>query len=59
MAGVTGIVGDIGGGLVQGLLFGGTFVVGAMVAYTWVRSSGLPIIGSSGSNGNTDVFGGN
>jgi hypothetical protein len=58
MTAIGGLVGEGVGGLFQGLLFGGTFVVGAMVAYTWVRGSGLPLVGASGRNGTTDPFGG-
>jgi hypothetical protein len=53
-----GVMNDIVGTGRSGVFLGLTAVV-AVVTYNWIRSSGFPIIGSSGQNGNSDVFGGN
>ncbi len=53
-----GLVGDVVGTGRSGVFLGLTVVV-AVVTYNWVRSSGIPIIGSTGQNGNADIFGGN
>ena len=52
-----GLVNDVVGTGRSGIFLGLTVVV-AVVTYNWVRSSGIPIIGSTGHNGNSDIFGG-
>jgi hypothetical protein len=53
-----GLVADTMGVTKSGIFLGATAVI-AVVTYSWLRGSGLPIIGMSGSNGTSDVFGGN
>jgi len=52
-----GLVNDVVGTGRSGVFLGLTVVV-AVVTYNWVRSSGIPIVGSSGQNGSMDIFGG-
>ena len=52
-----GVMTDVVGTGRSGVFLGLTVVV-AVVTYNWVRSSGIPIIGSTGQNGNADIFGG-
>ena len=52
-----GLVNDIIGTGRSGIFLGATIVV-AVVTYNWIRGSGLPIVGGTGTNGTADVFGG-
>ena len=52
-----GLVDNLMGTGKSGFFLGITAVV-AVVTYSYVRSSGLPIVGSSGNGGSADVFGG-
>ena len=50
-----GVLNNLGGSAISGAYLGVT-VVFAVVVYSWVRGSGLPVVGGTG---NGDVFGGN
>ena len=52
-----GLVADTVGVTKSGIFLGATATI-AVVTFMWLRGSGLPIIGASGSNGTSDVFGG-
>jgi|TARA_R100000808_G_C2108273_1_gene123136 hypothetical protein len=52
-----GLVADAVGVSKSGIFLGATAVI-AVVTYSWLRGSGLPIIGQTGSNGTSDIFGG-
>ena len=53
-----GLMNDVVGTTKSGVFLGATIVV-AVVTYNWLRGSGLPVIGSTGTNGTPDIFGGN
>ena len=53
-----GVVGDAVCVTKSGIFLGATVTIAA-VTFMWLRGSGLPIIGNTGSNGTSDVFGGN
>ena len=53
-----GLVNDGIGVVKSGSYLGATLVV-TVVVFLWLRGSGLPILGRSGTNGMADVFGGN
>ena len=53
-----GLVADTVGVTKSGIFLGATATI-AVVTFMWLRGAGLPIIGASGSNGTSDVFGGN
>ena len=53
-----GLVNDTLGVAKSGTYLGATLVV-TVVVFLWIRGSGLPILGRSGTNGMADVFGGN
>ena len=53
-----GLVNDGIGVVKSGSYLGATLVV-TVVVFLWIRGSGLPILGRSGTNGMADVFGGN
>jgi len=50
-----GVLNNLGGSAISGAYLGVT-VVFAVVVYSWVRGSGLPVVGGTGG---ADVFGGN
>ena len=53
-----GLVNDGIGVVKSGSYLGATLVV-TVVVFLWIRGSGLPILGRSGTYGMADVFGGN
>jgi hypothetical protein len=53
-----GLVNDAIGVTKSGTYLGATLVI-TVVVFLWLRGSGLPIIGRTGTNGMADVFGGN
>ena len=54
---IMGVVDNLMGSGKSGFYLGITAVVG-IITYTWIRGSGLPIVGNTGTNGSSDVFGG-
>ena len=52
------VLNNLTGSAISGAYLGVT-VVFAVVFFGWVRGSGLPIVGGTGTNGTSDVFGGN
>ena len=53
-----GLVNDGIGVVKSGSYLGATLVV-TVVVFLWIRGSGLPILGRTGTNGMSDIFGGN
>ena len=51
-------LGNDGIGVVKsGSYLGATLVV-TVVVFLWIRGSGLPLVGRTGTNGMADIFGG-
>ena len=53
-----GLVNDGIGVVKSGSYLGATLVV-TVVVFLWIRGSGPPILGRTGTNGMSDIFGGN